>query len=189
MDPRPRNTAPRSGDPLDGPARVSLHPACVEEPALLAACRIGKSRSGGPGGQHRNKVETMVTITHGPTGIEAHAGERRSAEENRRVAVFRLRLALAVGVRLPVPAGEARTALWRTRTAAGRVVCNPAHADYPALLAEALDVLFSCGLDPRQAGARLACTPTQLVRLVKDHPPGLQALNKARAQRGLHPLK
>lgn len=166
------------------------HPATLSDEDLLKECQIGKGRSSGPGGQHRNKVETQVTITHLPTGVTARAGERRSAEENKRVAIRRLRLALAVEVRTVVPAGEIRSDLWRSRcTPDGRIVCNPAHRDYPSLLAEALDVLAAAGWDPRKAALRLCCSPSQLVKLVKEHPPALEALNRERAERRLHPLR
>lgn len=47
-------------------------------------------RASGPGGQHRNRRETGVRITHRPTGIVVQATERRSQVDNRRVAVERL---------------------------------------------------------------------------------------------------
>lgn len=166
-----------------------MHPACLDEDRLLSQCKLGRSRTGGPGGQHRNKVETKVTITHLPTGVIAQAGERRSVVENRRMALLRLRLLLAVKVRLPVPAGECRSALWMARCSGGRVSCNPEHQDFPALLAEALDVLHSAGWDPRTASLRLECSATQLVRLVKDHPPAFQHWNQEREARGLHALR
>lgn len=166
------------------------HPAAIPDPDLLKHCHIGKGRSSGPGGQHRNKVETLVIITHEPTGISAHAGERRSAEENKRVALRRLRLALAVQVRRPVAIGDARSPLWRSRVSPdGHIACNPRHADFPALLAEALDTLDSTNHDPRKAAARLCCTPSQLLKLLKAHPPALESLNAARAARKKHPLK
>lgn len=165
-----------------------MHPARLGDEALLTQCTLGKSRSGGPGGQHRNKVETKVTLTHVPTGISAQASERRSAVENKRVAVFRLRLALATLHRAPVPLGECRSDLWKSRCVGGRIACNPEHHDFPALLAEALDVLESVGLDPRKAGLRLECSMSQLVKLVKDHPAAFEAWNRARAERGLHAI-
>jgi hypothetical protein len=166
------------------------HLAALSEEDLLKECQIGKGRGSGPGGQHRNKVETQVTITHVPSGIAARAGERRSAEENRRVAIRRLRLALAVEVRNAVPSGDVRSPLWRTRCSPdGLIACNPAHPDFPALLAEAMDVLAAANWDPRKAALRLCCSPSQLIKLLKDHPPALEAANQARRARRLHPLK
>lgn len=165
----------------------------MEERELLKQCEWGRGRSGGPGGQHRNKVETLVWITHTPTGVESHAGERRSAEDNRRTAVFRLRLALATGVRCAVPKGDvwgdARSGLWRSRCRGERISCNPGHEDYPSLLAEALDNIQAAGLDEQKAAARLCCTVSQLVKLVKEHPPALAWWNTGRAETGRRALR
>lgn len=177
--------------PPPEPIRVPPpHPATLDDDALLRQCEASRGRASGPGGQHRNKVETMVELVHKPTGIEAHASERRSIRENTPEAIWRLRLALAVRVRTPVPDGDARSALWRTRcTPQGRIVCSPEHRDYPSLLAEALDMIDACGLDVKRSGARLACSPSQLIRFVKDHAPALVWLNAARAHAGLHALR
>ena len=161
------------------------HPASLSAEALLAQCDRSKKRASGPGGQHRNKVETHVTIAHTPTGLIGQAGERRSATENHREALWRLRLLLATQVRTPVPLGDCRSALWQSRcitksSKVGRLTISPTHDDYPTMLAEALDVLWSTNLDHQSAAARLCCTASQLVKLVKDHPPALAFLNEAR---------
>ena len=62
----------------------------------MQQCAWTRSRTGGPGGQHRNKVQTAVELIHTPTGVRAKAGERRSVRDNVRAAIGRLRLALAV---------------------------------------------------------------------------------------------
>lgn len=171
--------------PTDRP----IHPAALPDDDLLGRCELTRGRTSGPGGQHRNKVETLVVLTHRPTGIAGRAGERRSAEVNRKVALRRLRLALAVGLRVGVPVGEARSELWRTRCRGGRIACNPHHHDYPALLAEALDMLEACKGDPRRAAVRLDCSMSQLVRLIRHHPPALAMVNDQRAVRGEHALR
>jgi hypothetical protein len=165
------------------------HPARLAEKDLLARCDERRTKGSGPGGQHRNKVETKVVLTHRESGIVGQAGERRSQPENRHVALRRLRLALAVEVRSPADAAVAPSDLWRSRCRGGRVSCNPAHEDFPALLAEALDVLSSCSWDTARAGAILGCTPTQIVRLLGDHAPALVALNAARTALGLRVLR
>ncbi|MFN5707736.1 MAG: peptide chain release factor family protein, partial [Planctomycetota bacterium] len=64
---------------------MASHPASLPEEKLLADCDVVRTRRGGPGGQHRNKVETAVVITHRPSGVSAEANERRSQAENRKV--------------------------------------------------------------------------------------------------------
>jgi hypothetical protein len=197
------------------------HPAALPEDALLEACGIGQGRSSGPGGQHRNKVQTQVTLTHIPTGIFAVAGERRSMTENRHVAARRLRLKLAVEHREEVPPGDIGSALWKSRvkpakrsgpkkkdpdetffeamgvtlrtpepeTPTGRIVVNAEHWDYASLLAEALDAVAAAGWEPKPAAVRLGVSQSQLIKLIKDHPPALAKLNDERRARGLHPIK
>lgn len=52
--------------------------------------KIETMRASGPGGQHVNKTETAVRITHLPTGMKALAQEERSQHLNRKLAMSRL---------------------------------------------------------------------------------------------------
>lgn len=166
------------------------HPASLDSETLLKQCSVSRGRSQGPGGQHRNKVETKVVLVHVPTGVQAHAGERRSQEQNRKVALFRLRLALATLVRCPVATGDIRTALWNSRiSGSGRIQCNPAHEDFPTLLALAMDVCEAAGWDVGKGALRLGCTPSQLVKMFQEHPAAFAVLNASRAAFGLGALR
>lgn len=165
------------------------HPASLADEDLLLVCVLGRGRTSGPGGQHRNRVQTLVELTHTPTGLEAHAGERRSAEENKRVALRRLRTELALCARAPVPLGEIGSEMWRARVQGGRIAVNHDHRDYPAMLAEALDVIWNASLDMKRASLRLNCTRSQLIKMIAKEPRALAALNEARQAKGKHTLK
>lgn len=158
-----------------------MHPAALDESKLLSDCAVRRQRRSGPGGQHRNKVETAVVITHQPTGVQGEASERRSQEENRRRAIYRLRVNLALGVREPVEGGSFRPSdLWQRRCHAGRLVVSVAHVEFPALLAEALDVLSACDMDASEAAERLSCTASQLIKLLQKDPRALAQVNRHR---------
>ena len=52
--------------------------------------KITYTRGTGPGGQHKNKVETCVIITHVPTGMKEKCEDTRSQERNKNLAMERL---------------------------------------------------------------------------------------------------
>ncbi len=163
------------------------HPAELPTDQLLKQCDETRTRRSGPGGQNRNKVETAVVLTHRPTGVVAEANERRSQAENRNVAVFRLRLTLAVECRSEAARTEP-TALWRGRVQGDRIRVNPEHADYPALLAEALDVIVAREFDVKSAAESLLVTASQLIKFLKLEPRAFGMINRERQARGLHTL-
>ena len=66
---------------------------------------------------------------------------------------------------------------------------NPGHEDYPALLAEALDVICACGDEVKAASSELCCTSSQLVKLLKQSPRALGLVNERRRKAGRHVLR
>lgn len=67
---------------------MAFHP--TDRESLERDCTMEFFIAGGPGGQHRNKVESGVRLTHLPTGIVVTATERRSQSANREAAFERM---------------------------------------------------------------------------------------------------
>jgi len=166
---------------------VVEHPADLDDEKLLRFCRETRTRRGGPGGQHRNKVETAIVLLHEPTGITAEASERRSQAENRRVALLRLRLNLAIECR--VVRNKAPSPRWQKRVQHGRLAISVDHQEYAPLVAEAFDHLVTCDGDMRRAAETLHVTPTQLTNLFRKDNSVWSALQKDRSDRGLRSFK
>ena len=165
----------------------ALHPAALPLEQLRAECVVQRVRRSGPGGQHRNKVETGVVIRHEPTGVRAEANERRSQAENLAIAWQRLRVRLAVTVRSEAIIGEP-SALWRSRVVGASIQVNQGHVDYPALLSEALDALAAADWDIAATVAMLGVSRSQFTKFLRREPEAFALLNSERATRGLRSL-
>lgn len=170
-------------------AHITPHPAASDAERLYRECRVERLRRSGPGGQHRNKVETAIRLIHRPTGVSAEASERRSQEQNRQRALARLRINLALEVRCAVTAEQEPSELWKSRLQNGRIRISPDHADFPALLAEVLDRVTAELFDVKAAAEQLGCTTSQLLKLLKLEPKAFTLVNQGRQQAGLDRLR
>lgn len=167
---------------------VPNHPACIDPELLLKDCQIQHVRRSGPGGQHRNKVETGVVIKHLPTNITAEASEKRQQGRNRSMALFRLRVNLAIDYRTIIDS-EHPSLLWQRRLTNRMLKVNSEHVDFPALLSEAIDAITHFQFDIKESSQYLQCSSSQLLKFLKKEPRALIRLNQSRREAGLHPLK
>jgi ribosome-associated protein len=99
---QPRTTLGRS-------SRAERSSSTMDFDTIKAQTRVTFFRSGGPGGQHRNKVETAVRLVHGPTGLTVVAADERSQRRNLTVAFDRLRRKLIARDAVPRPRIPTRT--------------------------------------------------------------------------------
>ncbi|MBD3675099.1 MAG: peptide chain release factor-like protein [Planctomycetaceae bacterium] len=171
------------------PDSFSEHPARLSAEELTKQCQLTFGRAGGPGGQHRNKVETAVTILHEPSGLTASAVEKRSQQQNRKEALFRLRIILAAELEVLPAAGEVPTELWRSRCRGGKILCNEHHDDAPAMLAEAMAACRLHGYQHSEAAQQLGCSGTQLLKFLAKFPAARRKFENSREERGLPRLK
>jgi peptide chain release factor len=92
---------------IAGPCEVDVPRTAFAE----ADVHIVGVRTGGPGGQHRNKASTAVRATHKPTGATVVVDTERHFTLNRGIALRLLRERIERGDE--AAAREATTARWR----------------------------------------------------------------------------
>jgi hypothetical protein len=154
---------------------------------LRAECIVHTHRTGGPGGQHRNKTQSAVRLEHRRSGLVVTGTERRSQHENAASALARLREAIAVHFRAPLPAMLAWPEGVQVRD--GRLRCNERNPAIYHVIGLALDALAALGGKPQDAAAYLRVTTSSFTRFLADHPKAWQEANRIRAAFGLPPLK
>ena len=100
----------------------AAHRAFAEADVDVVACRTG-----GPGGQHRNKASTAVRATHRPSGLVVVVDTERQFSQNRRLALERIRARLAHDDR----AGDRAVLTGRWRIHDELVRGNPVRTERP----------------------------------------------------------
>src|SRR5919199_1389484 len=133
---------------------------------LLAQCAVDTYRASGPGGQKRNKTSSAVRLRHLPSGLIVIAEESRSQHENRARALKRLRQALYLKLREPLPADATATA-WREPVRAaldrgGRLHLGARDARFWPAAGVVLDVLLAREARVSDAAAALGLSTGNL---------------------------
>jgi hypothetical protein len=156
----------------------------LSESDLLAGCRIDTFRAGGPGGQHTNRTESAVRITHRATGEVSQCQDHRERARNQRAALSRLRLRLALTLR-----GVAETS-WLDPYRRGRQLAIGANGgSYCLVVAVALDALVAAAGSLSGCGAALGVSASQIAKLLNADKEVLQAANALRSKHGLGPIR
>jgi hypothetical protein len=136
---------------------------------LVRQCREERYKSSGPGGQHRNKVETAVRLTHSPSGVTAAGEETRSQEENRRHAIHRLRQKIAFAVRSPFDLeNPAVPPEFTAQRRGSSLAVNTKNPIYPLIAATALDALSAAEGSYATAAHSLGLTTSQLRKFLQS---------------------
>lgn len=87
---------------------VRKKPFATDMKTLERETEISFYKSGGPGGQKKNKTESAVRLHHPPSGLIVIATEQRSQAQNRLLAFRRLQRRLAALNRVPKPRVKTR---------------------------------------------------------------------------------
>jgi len=99
-------------------------------------------------------------------------------------------LKLAMKVRTKINTARYKPSdLWQQRRQGNKLPINPKNRDYPALLAEALDVVTASDFDVGSAAGILGITMSQLARLMRHERHAFAMVNEGRTARGLQTLK
>jgi hypothetical protein len=136
----------------------------LDDDALLRRCREETYRASGPGGQHRNKTDSAVRLTVLDGAITASCADHRSQHRNRSEALRRLRTALALDIRRPIPSGHG-TESWSGSWKLGRK-----DRRYAQFLAHVLDVMAHNDWAVGQSAEALGISTGKLVRTLAHDP-------------------
>lgn len=165
-----------------------MHPSRLDFADLLSFCTVVRQKRSGPGGQHRNKVETAVIVTHNDSGVRGEATERRSQQENLKTAIHRLRVNLAIQLRSKTQE-DRPSEFWKKRFPTAKLKINPNHPDFAPVLCELLDAFSRCEWDQKRVANFFQCSPSQLIKVLKAETRAFSLVNQARENLGMAKLR
>jgi len=162
----------------------------LDEELFARLCKFEAYKSGGPGGQKRNKTSSAVMWTHIATGLQAHSNDFRLQSENRVRALHRLRFRLATDVRTPIAIQSYEPPAWlvEARSASGKLTTNTKNPIYARLAAHVLDVFAAVEGRLADTAALIGVPNSNLAHFLEAEHTVWAAASKIRAANGLPSL-
>lgn len=161
----------------------------LPEDEFARQCKFEAFKSGGPGGQKRNKTSSAVKWTHVATGISAHSSDFRLQAENRVRALHRLRVKLATDTRRPIDVRGYEPPAWLSDSRVqGKLTTNTKNPLYARLAAHVLDVFDASGARVSDAAALVGIPTSNLVHFLQADHTVWAAASRMRSARQLPPL-
>jgi len=159
----------------------------LDDDVLLRYCHQDCYRASGPGGQHRNTTDSAVRLSVLDGTVVALCSDHRSQHRNRAAALKRLRSAIAIELRRPVPPNtpaEPAKSLWQGSWELGKK-----DRRYAGFIAHLLDVIADHNWSVGQSAKALGISTGKLVRILAKDPHVWKAVNQARVKLDLIKLR
>jgi hypothetical protein len=163
----------------------------LDDKALVAQCEVDRYRSGGPGGQKRNKTSSAIRLRHRSTGLAVVATEDRSQHVNMTRAIRRMREAIALDVRSRIDLDSyARSELLSSCISQdGRLCVGRRDQRYYPAVSEMLDLIAAYDGRVSEAAQRIGVSTANLVKLFQNDLKLLKCVNQMRSDAGVKPLR
>ena len=142
---------------------------------LAAECSWDFHKTTGNGGQKKNKTSSAVRVFHQPTGLSAVCDRERSQKMNRKGALHKLRLAIALAYREKFDTS--------VNTVCGGTVPALSSPNYPLFAAYTLDALADAEWEPEAACALLGWSKSHLFKIIGRDPALGAVINREREKR------
>jgi len=156
---------------------------------LLGQCEVDTYRASGPGGQKRNKTSSAVRLRHLPSGLLVIAEESRSQHDNKAKALKRIRQALYLKLREPIPPDAAIPEIDAAKNRAGRLDVGRKDARFWPAVGRVLDLLETMEARVSDAAQRVDVSTGNLVSFLEIEPKVWEEVNHLRQRFGQKMLK
>ena len=149
----------------------------LDDEDLLKQCTQDFFKASGPGGQKKNKTSSAVRLIHKETDIQASASEDRQQSVNKKRALRRLRLELALQMREEYKA-------W-----SGEWNMNEKNKIYPVLIASLVDGLDECSYQVSELSKNIPLSTSALIKVLHKSQTVWRFVNEQRQKRNMKALK